>query len=513
MRILMINWAPLWLGAEVGGGVNVYAQNMAIALVKRGHEVYSLSAGYAYNLAGSAYIKRGPDYQGVVNYEIINAPNISPGYLLKPTPNVDIKEPQSEALLSKVLEELKPDVVHFNNIEGFSAGGITLAKSSGARVIFSLHNYHPICNQVYMLHEDTRICEDFQDGARCVDCFQPPKKNREVLKRRLAYHIHLYPEGHLFWNPIYWLKNVAKVGLLWLKMARSIVGIWREKHRLSKQNIRTMQGLPDPSEKTDNNADSFVLAPPSSAAIAQGKAYKARREALVTAINQSDLVLAVSTWVAKVYADHGVDKNKLKTCHIGNKIAEIGIQNPLVHKPRQTGAPLRLVYVGLASQPKGFPFFLKTLSQLPKSQLANLELSIYAKGVHNYQHLLDALGANLAALNFQDGYRHGDLPKLLKDQDIGIVPPIWWDNAPQVVFEMLALHVPVLGARIGGIPDFIKHGSNGLLFKPNDEHDLSTQLSALIKQDDLSQTLRAGIRPMKTIAEHVDELEAFYQKA
>ena len=512
MRILMINWAPLWLGAEVGGGVNVYAQNMAIALVKRGHSVYSLSSGYAYNLAGSAYLKRGPDYQGVINYEIINAPNISPGYLLKPTPAVDINEPQSEALLQKVLDELKPDVVHFNNIEGFSAHGIELAKQSGARVIFSLHNYHPICNQVYMLHQDQRICHDFQQGARCVNCFHPPKRSREILKRRLAYHIHLYPEGHLFWQPIHLLKNSLKISLLWLKMARSVVGIWREKARLQSQNLSTMQGLADPSQKPQDEPDNFVLSAPTAAEITQGKAYAERRQALVAAINQADLVLAVSSWVAKVYADHGVDKTKLKTCHIGNKVAEIGIKNPLKHQNRKENAPLRLVYIGLASQPKGFPFFLKTLLNLPKAQTRKLELSIYAKGVYHYNHLLDELSPHLAKLSLQDGFNHADLPKLLKNQDIGIVPPIWWDNAPQVVFEMLALNIPILGARIGGIPDFVQHEQNGLLFEPNDSNDLSTQLIKLITQPQLSQTLRAGIRPMKTIAEHVDELEAFYKK-
>ncbi|SEH06704.1 glycosyltransferase [Candidatus Venteria ishoeyi] len=357
MKILYINWAPLWLGAEIGGGVNVYAQNMALALQARGHQMYSLSAGYAYNFAGGTYLKRGPDYQGVINYEVINAPNISPGYLLKPNPTADLREPEIEQIFQKLLQDLKPDLVHFNNIEGFSGHCIELAKASGARVVFSLHNYHPVCNQVYQLYQNQEICEDFQDGAKCINCFSPPPKDKEIFKRKLGYHIHLYPEGHLFWGPIHFLKNSIKTLLLWSKLARSIIGVWRERKRLNQQPVDTQ---PKPEVTTETT---FTLHRTEPVAVSvreksAGLAYKQRRETLVAAINQADLVLSVSTWVSRIFIGMGVDKNKLETCHIGNRIAEMG-RHYTHPQPDYSDnkRPIHLVYIGLASQPKGFPFF------------------------------------------------------------------------------------------------------------------------------------------------------------
>jgi len=510
MKILYVNWAPLWLGADVGGGVNVYAQHMATVLAARGHTLYSVSAGYAYNFAGGAYLKRGPDYQGVINYEIINAPNICPGYLSHPTPLAELDEPIVEAIFTKLLTDLRPDVVHFNNIEGFSARCVSLAKQAGARVIYSLHNYHPVCNQVYLLHRDKTICEDFQAGARCVDCLHPPAKAKERFKRQLGYHLHLYPEGHLFWGPIHFLQNTVKTVLLWAKLARSLVGVWRERRRLRPQAATALPAVPTATVPTI--PDSLLVSPPTPAQQTAGQFYATRRVGMVAAINQADVVLAVSSWVATVYAQMGVETRKLRTLHIGNAIAAVGRQRPPAPRPLATGErPLHLIYLGLASQPKGFPFFLHSLQQLSDAELQRVHLHIYARGAPQFHALIDGLSARLAGLSVHDGYRHQTLPQLLRDMDVGVVPPIWWDNAPQVVFEMLALGVPVIGARIGGIPDFVHHDENGLLFSPGNSAELLTQLRRVIAEPPLCARLRAGITPMKTLAEHADELESLYR--
>lgn len=48
MRIILVNWAKIWDGATQGGGVNGYAQSLALELVEQGHEVVYLSGGTAF---------------------------------------------------------------------------------------------------------------------------------------------------------------------------------------------------------------------------------------------------------------------------------------------------------------------------------------------------------------------------------------------------------------------------------------------------------------------------------
>jgi glycosyltransferase involved in cell wall biosynthesis len=68
----------------------------------------------------------------------------------------------------------------------------------------------------------------------------------------------------------------------------------------------------------------------------------------------------------------------------------------------------------------------------------------------------------------------------------------------------------VLGANIGGIPDFVKHGTNGLLFRANDRTDLARIITDLVRDPAQIDTLRAGITAPKSMAEHAGELLAEY---
>ena len=92
-----------------------------------------------------------------------------------------------------------------------------------------------------------------------------------------------------------------------------------------------------------------------------------------------------------------------------------------------------------------------------------------------------------------------------------MVPSVWWDNGPQTVFESLTCGVPVLGAELGGIPDSITHGVNGLLFRGNDRFDLARRLAEVVREPAMLDRMRANVRPGKSIASHAVEMETMYQ--
>ena len=50
------------------------------------------------------------------------------------------------------------------------------------------------------------------------------------------------------------------------------------------------------------------------------------------------------------------------------------------------------------------------------------------------------------------------------------------ENGPLSVIESLCLGTPVLGARIGGIPELIQENVNGLLFEPGNVEDLKNKM-------------------------------------
>src|SRR5690606_4361439 len=63
---------------------------------------------------------------------------------------------------------------------------------------------------------------------------------------------------------------------------------------------------------------------------------------------------------------------------------------------------------------------------------------------------------------------------------------------------------------LGGIPESVENGVNGLLFRGNDPADLARCLASVIEQPETLARLREGVRPPKDIAAHAAELEAVY---
>src|SRR5262249_43912620 len=108
-------------------------------------------------------------------------------------------------------------------------------------------------------------------------------------------------------------------------------------------------------------------------------------------------------------------------------------------------------------------------------------------------------------------FSHEQLANRLAGVDVAVVPSLWWDCAPLVVAECTAGGVPVLASRMGGIPDFVRDGVDGLLFDGRDAGDLAAALDRLASEPGLLERLQEGIEPPRRFAEYVDELERIYR--
>ena len=65
-----------------------------------------------------------------------------------------------------------------------------------------------------------------------------------------------------------------------------------------------------------------------------------------------------------------------------------------------------------------------------------------------------------------------------------MVPSEWYENSPLVIYEPFALGTPVIGARIGGIPEFITPGENGDIFESGNIDELGAILNRYLAQPD-----------------------------
>jgi len=93
-------------------------------------------------------------------------------------------------------------------------------------------------------------------------------------------------------------------------------------------------------------------------------------------------------------------------------------------------------------------------------------------------------------LGFQGG---AELHDTIRGSIATILPSEGYDNCPMSVIESLALARPVIGSRIGGIPELVEHESDGLLVTPGDASDLAEQMHRLARDPEAAAAMgRAG---------------------
>lgn len=75
------------------------------------------------------------------------------------------------------------------------------------------------------------------------------------------------------------------------------------------------------------------------------------------------------------------------------------------------------------------------------------------------------------------GYRSGqELHDEVSQARAVVLPSEWYENGPLSVLESYALATPVIGADIGGIPEFIRSGETGAIFPSASVDGLATEL-------------------------------------
>ncbi|MGH9461667.1 MAG: glycosyltransferase, partial [Vicinamibacteria bacterium] len=83
--------------------------------------------------------------------------------------------------------------------------------------------------------------------------------------------------------------------------------------------------------------------------------------------------------------------------------------------------------------------------------------------------------------------------------DLLVVPSLWPENSPLVIHEAFMAGVPVLGSRLGGIVDLVRHGECGLLFDPTNPGDLTAALRSVLAEPEILLRWARALPPVRTI--------------
>ena len=155
-----------------------------------------------------------------------------------------------------------------------------------------------------------------------------------------------------------------------------------------------------------------------------------------------------------------------------------------------------ILFVGRLAEKKGTIYLVRALKIL-REQFVDLSLKIVGSGPEE-----SALRAEVDQLDLRDNVQflgpkdHPEIVSLLHCCEVAAVPSIIdsrgeTEGMPTVVVESLAAGVPVVGSRVNGIPDLLRHNENGWLCKEKDPKDLAAKLKLALECDRNQQRIRA----------------------
>lgn len=134
-----------------------------------------------------------------------------------------------------------------------------------------------------------------------------------------------------------------------------------------------------------------------------------------------------------------------------------------------------VLYFGRFSKEKGIDTLIKVCKELADVQF------IFA-GTGPLESEINHI-PNIKNVGFQRGEA---LEKLIREARFSVYPSEWYENCPFSVMESQMYGTPVLGAKIGGIPELMEDGKTGELFESGNAVELKYKIQKLWNDKDLT---------------------------
>lgn len=167
------------------------------------------------------------------------------------------------------------------------------------------------------------------------------------------------------------------------------------------------------------------------------------------------------------------------------------------------------LYFGRLSKEKGVATLIRAAVK------AGCALAIVGTGPQTNE--LTKLAVSLNAKVRFLGYLTGEpLHEAVRNARAVVLPSEWYENAPMTVLEAYALGKPVIGARIGGIPELIREGETGLTFESGNVESLADTLveatSDSVVLESMGRQARQYVEEHFTAARYLERITEIYAK-
>lgn len=223
-----------------------------------------------------------------------------------------------------------------------------------------------------------------------------------------------------------------------------------------------------------------------------------RRAALVCTVSRpgTEFVRGLVPGVPAVTVDNAVDVDAFTV-------------TPVDHQPPT------VLFVGVVCRRKGTIELARAVAQV-RERGTELELVVVGGQGPTPQAEYDEILEEFRRCGLSDslvGQEHGPQVRARLEQADLFALPSFLEGQPIAIIEAMASGVPVVGTRIGAVPDLVRDGVDGRVVEPGDVDALADALESLARDPELRTRMSSSIRrraeeehSLPSLARHLERL-------
>lgn len=199
-------------------------------------------------------------------------------------------------------------------------------------------------------------------------------------------------------------------------------------------------------------------------------------------IRRADKAIAISKDIGDlIRGHHRIPEQQIDLCPLGIEIPD---ENLLRRDENENG--LDVLFVGRLEKRKGIETLFKAipivLEKVPdaKFYFVGKDTNLAPNGLSYKEYLLKNLNKQYHRnINFVGYVNNEELKNYYRNCDLFVAPSLY-ESFGLIYLEAMVWGKPVIGCDVGGIPDIVSDGKDGILVQPDDEKSLANAIIALL---------------------------------
>lgn len=163
-----------------------------------------------------------------------------------------------------------------------------------------------------------------------------------------------------------------------------------------------------------------------------------------------------------------------------------------------------VLYFGRLDKPKGVLTLLESAKQ-------NHDIPYVIVGKGDEEEIIkkEIEQNEITNVDFRGPVWGEQMEQIIENAKFVVVPSEWYEPSPYVVLQAFSHAKPVIATRLGGLPEMITDGEDGLLFESRNVYDLAFKIKSLY--EDNNKVIEMGINARKKVESKYSP-EIYYER-